>query len=126
MGQNFVGLNCRNFGLVWKILSEEKFCPSKILSNISTQKSGKNRTKLSKFRRGIENFFQQIILSQEKFRATKFCPIRYLSAFPFRIHMLGREESSPAGCAVTLIGNRCEVLLMLKVCWTDLGPYLQF
>jgi len=30
------------------------------------------------------------------------------------IHMLGREESSPAGCAVTLIGNRCEVLLMLK------------
>ena len=33
IGQKFVGQNCRNFGLVSKILSNEKFCLSKILSN---------------------------------------------------------------------------------------------
>ena len=32
MGQKFVGQNCRNFGLVSKILPDEIFCPSKILS----------------------------------------------------------------------------------------------
>ena len=33
-----------------------KFCPSKTLSNISIQKSSKNREKLSKFGLGVENF----------------------------------------------------------------------
>ena len=47
--QKFVGQNCRNFGLVSKIFSDEKFCPSKILSNVSIQKSDKNGTKLSNF-----------------------------------------------------------------------------
>ena len=41
--------NCQNFCFELKILSGEKIFPSKILSNISIQKSGKNRTKLSKF-----------------------------------------------------------------------------
>ena len=31
IGQKFVGQNCRNFSLVSKILSDEKFCSSKIL-----------------------------------------------------------------------------------------------
>ena len=42
IGQKFVGQNCRNFCLVSKILSDKKFCPSKILSNITLQKSGIN------------------------------------------------------------------------------------
>ena len=33
VGQNFVRQNCKNFVLVSKILSDEIFCPSKILSN---------------------------------------------------------------------------------------------
>ena len=53
IGQKFVGQKCRNFSLVSKILSDEEFCPSKILSNILAQRSGKNRTKLSKFRLGV-------------------------------------------------------------------------
>ena len=61
IGQKFVGQNCRNFGLVSKILSDEKFCPSKILSNNSIQKSGKNRTKFSKVRLGVENFSDEIL-----------------------------------------------------------------
>ena len=32
IGQKFVGQNCRNFDLVSKILSDEKFSPTKILS----------------------------------------------------------------------------------------------
>ena len=67
IGQKFVGQNCRNFDLVSKILSDEKFCPSKILSNISIQKSGKNRTKLSKFWLGVKNFVRRHILSDENF-----------------------------------------------------------
>ena len=50
-----------------KILSAEKFFPSKMLSNISIQKSGKNRTKLSKFQLGVENFVRRNILSVENF-----------------------------------------------------------
>jgi len=65
IGQKFVGQKCRNFSLVSKILSDETFCPSKILSNISIQKSGKNRTKLSKFRLGVENFVRRNILSNK-------------------------------------------------------------
>ena len=42
-----------------KILANEKFCTSKVMSNISIQMSDKNRTKLSKFRLGVENFVQQ-------------------------------------------------------------------
>ena len=56
IGQKFVGQKCRNFSLVSKILSDEPFCPLKNLSNISIQESGKNRTKLSKFLLGVENF----------------------------------------------------------------------
>ena len=67
-----IGQKCRNFGLVSKILSDEKFCPSKILSNISIQKSGKNRTKLSKFRLGVENFVRRNILSVENFVRRNF------------------------------------------------------
>ena len=59
IGQKFVGQNCRKFGLVSKILSIEKFCSLKLLSNISIQKSGNNRTKLSKFRLGVENFVRR-------------------------------------------------------------------
>ena len=59
IGQKFVEQNCRNSGLVSKILSDEKFFPLKILSNISIQKSGKNRTKLSQFRLGVEKFVRQ-------------------------------------------------------------------
>ena len=58
---------CRNFSLVSKILSDETFCPSKNLSNISIQKLGKNRKKLSKFRLGVENFVRRNILSVENF-----------------------------------------------------------
>ena len=42
-----------------------KFCPSKILSNICIQKSGKYRTKLLKFRLGVENFVRRKILSDK-------------------------------------------------------------
>ena len=63
----FVGQNFKNFCLVSKLLSDENLCPSKILSNISIQKSGKNRTKLSKFRLGVENFVRRNILSVENF-----------------------------------------------------------
>ena len=104
IGQKFVGQNCRNFDLVSKVLSDEKFCPSKILSNVSIQKSGKNRTKVSKFWLGVENFVRRKILSKvsiqksgknrtkvwkfrlgvenfvrRKFCPMKFCPIRYLN-----------------------------------------------
>ena len=72
IGQKFVGQKCRNFSLVSKILSDEKFCPSKILSNIPIQKSGKNRTKLSKFRLGVENFVRRNILSVENFVRRNF------------------------------------------------------
>ena len=65
IGQKFVEQKCRNFSLVSKILSDETFCPSKILSNISIQKSRENRTKLSKFRLGVENFVGRNILSEE-------------------------------------------------------------
>ena len=67
IGQKFDGQKCRNSSLVSKILSDETFCPSKILSSISIQKSGKNRTKLSKFRLGVENFVRRNILSVENF-----------------------------------------------------------
>ena len=60
-----IGQNYRHFALLSKILSDEKFCPSKILSNISIQKSGKNRTEWSKFRLGVENFVQRNILSHK-------------------------------------------------------------
>ena len=66
-----IGQNYRNFGLVSKVLSDKKFCPSKIQSNISIQKSGKNWTTLSKFQLGVENFVRR------KF-CMKFCSIRYL------------------------------------------------
>ena len=59
-----IGQNCRNFGLVSKILSDKNFCLSKNLSNILIQKSGKNRTKLSKFRLGVKSFVRR-----------KFCPM---------------------------------------------------
>ena len=72
VGQNFVRQNCKNFVLVSKILSDEKFCPSKILSNISIQKSGKNQTKLSKFRLGVENFVRRNILSVNNFVRRNF------------------------------------------------------
>ena len=72
IGQKFVGQKCRNFSLVSKILSDERFCPSKILSNISIQKSGKNRTKLSKFGLGVENFVRRNILSDESFVRRNF------------------------------------------------------
>ena len=72
IGQKFFGQNCRNFGLVSKLLSDEKFCPSKILSNISIQKSGKNLTKLSQFRLSVENFVRWIILSVENFVQRSF------------------------------------------------------
>ena len=65
--KKFVGQNCRNFELVSKILSDDKFCPSKILSNISIKKSCKNRTKLSKFLLGVENFVRRNILSVQNF-----------------------------------------------------------
>ena len=67
IGQKIVGQNSRNFGLVSKILSDEKFCTSKILSNISIQKSGNHWTKLSKFRLGVENSVRRNILSDENF-----------------------------------------------------------
>ena len=82
-----IGQKCRNFALLSKILSDEifcpskilsdellsdtlsgetlsgesdeMFCPSKILSNISIQKSGENWTKVSKFRLGVENFVRR-------------------------------------------------------------------
>ena len=72
IGQKFVGQNFRNFGLVSKILSEEKFCTSIIFSDISIQKSGKNRTEWSKFRLGVENFVQRNILSDENFVRRNF------------------------------------------------------
>ena len=72
VGQKFVGQKCLNYGLVSKLLSDEKFCPSKILSTISIQKSGKNRTKLSKFRLGIEKFVRRNILSVENFIRRNF------------------------------------------------------
>ena len=56
LSDKIVRQNCRNFGLVSKVLSDERFCPSNILSNISIQKSGKNQTKLSKFRLGVKKF----------------------------------------------------------------------
>ena len=65
--QNFVGQKCRNFSLVAKILSDEIFCLLKILSNISIQKSSKNRTKLSKFWLCVENFVRRNILSVKNF-----------------------------------------------------------
>ena len=61
----FVGQNCRNFGLVSKTLCYEKLCPSKILPNISIQKSDKNRTKMSKFRLVIEDFVRRNTLSEK-------------------------------------------------------------
>ena len=67
IGQKSVGQNCLNFGFMSKILSNEKFSPSKILSNTSIQKPGKNRTKLSKFRFDVENFVRRKILSVENF-----------------------------------------------------------
>ena len=73
IGQNFVGQNCPNFGLVSKSLSDEKYCPSKILSNISIQKSGKNQPKLSKFGLGVKN------LSDEIFWSTKILSDEILS-----------------------------------------------
>ena len=72
VGQNFVRQNCKNFVLVSKILSDEKFFASKILSNILIQKSGKNWTKLSKFRLGVENFVRRNILSVENFVRRNF------------------------------------------------------
>ena len=72
IGQKFVGQKCRNFSLVSKILSDETFFPSKILSNISIQESGKNRTKLSKFLLGVENFVRRNILSVENFVRRNF------------------------------------------------------
>ena len=71
IGQKFVGQNCQNFVWVSKILSDEKFCPLKIVSNISIQKSGKNLTKLSKFRLSLET------LSDEMFCLTKCCPTKF-------------------------------------------------
>ena len=59
IGHKFVGQKCWNFRLVSKILSDKTFCPSKTLSNISIQKSGKNWTTLSKFRLGVENFVRR-------------------------------------------------------------------
>ena len=73
IGQKFVGQKCRNFSLVSKILSDETFFPSKILFNISIQKSGKIRTKLSKFRFGVE------ILSDEIFCPTEILSEEFLS-----------------------------------------------
>ena len=59
-----IGQNCRKFSLVSKILTDEIFWLSKILSNISIQKSVKNRTKVSKFRLGIENFLRRKFVRQ--------------------------------------------------------------
>ena len=72
IGQKFVGQKCRNFSLVSNILYDETFCPLKILSNISIQKSGKNQTKLSKFRLGVEKFVRHNILSVENFVRRNF------------------------------------------------------
>ena len=67
--------------LIWKKLSAKiveisawcrKFCPSKVVSTISIQKSGENRTKLSKFRLGVENFVRRNILSVENFVRRNF------------------------------------------------------
>ena len=60
--QKFVGQKCRNSSLMSKILSDETFCPSKILSNISIEKSGKK----CKIWAWCCNFCP-----------VKFCPIRY-------------------------------------------------
>ena len=51
---------------------DEKFCPSKILSNILIQKSGKNQTKLSKFRLGVENFSDEIFCLTKYFVRRNF------------------------------------------------------
>ena len=76
IGQKFVGQNCRNFGLLSEIFSVENF-----VQCFNTK--GKNRTKVSKFRLGVENFVRRNILSNENFVLRNlfwkyFCPIRYL------------------------------------------------
>ena len=68
IGQKFVGQKCRNFSLVSKVLSDETFCPSKLLSNISIQNSGKIGQKFRNF--GLVSK----ILSDEI-----FCPSKILS-----------------------------------------------
>ena len=51
-----------------KIVEISAWCQKfrlKILSNISSQKSGENRTKLSKFRLSVENFVRRKLLSDK-------------------------------------------------------------
>ena len=56
------------FDLVMKILSNNKFCPIKISSNMIVQNPVTNRAKsTNKFRNDEENFVQRKILSGENF-----------------------------------------------------------
>ena len=39
----------------------------------------------------------------------------YFNFFHRRIKLLGENEEAPGGCAIQLVGDKCEVLLSLKV-----------
>ena len=92
-----------------KILSHEKFFPSKSLSNISVQKSAKNLTKLSKFQLGVEKFCPTKCFVQRKIFSMKFYLVRYYLTKNYKLGMYSQN----------ILPAICQKIQVLFQSWTN-------